>query len=52
MGEFQTPGGRCLIGRTPLALFRAGREPMSLIAIGDRVRLVPIGAVQFEKVAR
>lgn len=38
---FSTPGGWRLIGRTPLHLFDPEREPMSLVAIGDRVRFVP-----------
>jgi inhibitor of KinA len=37
-----TPGGWRLIGRTPLELFRADRDPMSLVALGDEVRFVPI----------
>ena len=36
-----TPGGWRLIGRTSLRLFEAGREPMSLLEIGDLVRFVP-----------
>jgi inhibitor of KinA len=36
-----TPGGWRLIGRTRLVMFDAGRQPMSLLAIGDRVRFVP-----------
>ena len=35
-----TPGGWRLIGRTSLRLFEAGREPMSLLEIGDLVRFV------------
>ena len=37
---FATAGGWRLIGRTPLKLFDPGREPMSLLGIGDRVRFV------------
>ncbi len=37
---FATPGGWRLIGRTPLELFQPDRDPMSLVAIGDRVRFV------------
>jgi inhibitor of KinA len=33
-----SPGGWQLIGRTPLALFDAAREPAALLAAGDRVR--------------
>ncbi len=35
-----SPGGWQLIGRTPLALFDAGRTPAALLAAGDRVRFV------------
>ena len=33
-----SPGGWRIIGRTPLELFRADREPPALLAMGDRVR--------------
>ncbi len=35
-----SPGGWRIIGRTPLELFRADREPPALLAIGDRVRFL------------
>jgi inhibitor of KinA len=35
-----SPGGWRIIGRTPLELFRADREPPALLAMGDRVRFV------------
>ena len=35
---FATPGGWHIIGRTPLQMFQAERESMSLLGIGDRVR--------------
>jgi inhibitor of KinA len=44
---FATPGGWRLLGRTPLAMFRADREELSLLAIGDRVKFVPISREQF-----
>ena len=44
---FATPGGWRLIGRTPIAMFRADREAMSFLSIGDRVRFTPITAAQF-----
>lgn len=44
---FSTPGGWRLIGRTPVAMFRAEREGFSLLAIGDRVRFAPISAERF-----
>jgi KipI family sensor histidine kinase inhibitor len=37
-----SPGGWRLIGRTELEVFRADRDPVSLIRIGDRVRFVPV----------
>jgi inhibitor of KinA len=49
---FATPGGWRLIGRTPLAMFRAEREGLSLLSIGDRVRITPISAERFESVER
>jgi inhibitor of KinA len=44
---FATPGGWQLIGRTPLAMFRADRAAMSLIALGDRVRFRAITHAEF-----
>src|SRR5713101_4609159 len=44
---FATPGGWGLIGRTPLAMFRADRDALSLLSIGDRVRFSPISAERF-----
>ncbi len=38
----ESPGGWRLIGRTPLRLFDAAAEPPALLAIGDRVRFVPV----------
>ena len=44
---FATPGGWRLLGRTPMAMFRAERDELSLLAIGDRVRFVPIPSERF-----
>jgi KipI family sensor histidine kinase inhibitor len=44
---FATPGGWRLIGRTPVAMFRADRDGLSLLSIGDRVRFTPIDAERF-----
>jgi len=44
---FATPGGWRLIGRTPVAMFRADREGLSLLSIGDRVRFAPISTERF-----
>jgi inhibitor of KinA len=49
---FETPGGWRLIGRTPAAMFQPGRDPMSLIAMGDRVRFMPVSAAEFREAAR
>jgi len=40
----ELPGGWQLIGRTPLTLFDARRDPPSLLTPGDRVRFVAIDA--------
>lgn len=42
-----TPGGWNLIGRTPLALFRAQENPPALLRTGDRVKFQPISAKEF-----
>ena len=49
---FATPGGWRLIGRTPVAMFRADREELSLLSIGDRVRFAPISAGRFAALER
>ncbi|HEX4002930.1 MAG TPA: 5-oxoprolinase subunit PxpB [Candidatus Acidoferrales bacterium] len=49
---FATPGGWRLIGRTPVAMFRADRANMSCLSIGDRVRFAPISAAEFAKMER
>ena len=46
---FSTPGGWRLIGRTPLQMFSAERNPMGLIGVGDEVRFVPITRVEFDR---
>lgn len=42
------PGGWRLIGRTPLRLFDAQRDPPSLVQAGDRVHFVAIDAATFD----
>jgi inhibitor of KinA len=42
-----TPGGWRLVGRTPISMFGAGESGLSLLAIGDRVRFVPISPERF-----
>jgi inhibitor of KinA len=44
---FSTPGGWNLIGRTPVSIFQPGRNDMSLLSIGDRVRFTPISEERF-----
>jgi KipI family sensor histidine kinase inhibitor len=44
---FATPGGWRLIGRTPLKMFRAENNGLSLLSIGDRVRFMPISRERF-----
>lgn len=43
----ETPGGWQLLGRTPLSMFRADREGLSLLSIGDRVQFKSISRQQF-----
>jgi len=49
---FATPGGWRLIGRTPAKVFRADRDGLSLLTIGDRVRFTPIDAERFADMER
>jgi len=49
---FETPGGWRLLGRTPVAMFRTDRKELSLLAIGDRVRFVPISREEFHSIVR
>jgi KipI family sensor histidine kinase inhibitor len=44
---FATPGGWRLLGRTPIKMFQAESEGLSLLTIGDRVRFTPIDAQRF-----
>lgn len=46
---FTISGGWSIIGRTPLQIFDATREPPALMAPGDRVKFVAIGRDQFER---
>jgi KipI family sensor histidine kinase inhibitor len=45
----ETPGGWRLIGRAPVRLFDAGRNPPALLLPGDSVRFQPIGREEFER---
>jgi len=46
------PGGWRLIGRTPLRLFDAHRDPPSLLGPGDRVRFEAVDAAAFAALER
>jgi KipI family sensor histidine kinase inhibitor len=46
-----SPGGWRLIGRTPLRLFDPGRTPPACLAMGDRVRFVPVDEAAFAAAA-
>ena len=43
------PGGWRVIGRTPVTLFDARREPPAYLVPGDRVRFVPIDIGSWER---
>ena len=49
---FATPGGWRLIGRTPVTMFQAEREGLSLLSIGDRVKFTPISGERFAELER
>lgn len=49
---FATPGGWRLLGRTPVKMFRADRQELSFLLIGDRVRFRPIDAERFAELER
>ncbi len=43
----ESPGGWQLIGRTPLRLFDASRQPPTLFEAGDSIRFVPVSAQEY-----
>jgi inhibitor of KinA len=49
---FEIPGGWNLIGRTPMILFDALREPPCLLAPRDQVQFVPITGKEFIELQR
>jgi len=49
---FATPGGWRLLGRTPVKMFRAENDGLSLLSIGDRVRFTPISRERFAELER
>ena len=44
-----SPGGWNLLGRTPAKFFDLQRPGLSLLQVGDRVRLVPVTRPEFER---
>ncbi|HEX8849075.1 MAG TPA: 5-oxoprolinase subunit PxpB [Gemmatimonadaceae bacterium] len=46
-----SPGGWRLIGRTPLALFDARREPGALLAVGDTLRFHAISRTDYDRMS-
>lgn len=45
----ETPGGWRLVGRAPVRLFDAGRDPPALLLPGDGVRFEAVGREEFER---
>jgi KipI family sensor histidine kinase inhibitor len=45
----ESPGGWQIIGRTPLVMFDATREPPVLMQAGDYVRFAPIDIAEFDR---
>ena len=48
----KSPGGWNIIGRTPLRLFDAQKNPPVVLRVGDRVRFRPITRAEFERSTR
>jgi len=48
----ETPGGWQIIGRTPLHLYDANRQPPALLATGERVKFIAISVAQFEEMSK
>ncbi len=49
---FTISGGWSIVGRTPLRIFDAAREPPALMAPGDRVKFFPIDRRRFDELSR
>src|SRR5207245_1926821 len=49
---FATPGGWRLLGRTPIAMFGSDGDGLSLVSIGERVRIVPTSHDRLAELAR
>lgn len=46
--SLSSPGGWHIIGRTPLKLFDANREPLTLLKPGDSIKFVSISKDEFK----
>ncbi len=46
----ESPGGWHLLGRCPVPLFDAGRDPPALLAVGDSVRFVPVDRAEYRRI--
>jgi KipI family sensor histidine kinase inhibitor len=46
---WESPGGWHLLGRCPVRLFDASREPPALLAAGDRVHFHPVATDEFRR---
>ncbi len=47
----ESPGGWQLIGRTPVTLFDASRQPPVLVEAGDYIRFVPVSRDEYDRLA-
>jgi KipI family sensor histidine kinase inhibitor len=52
VASIEAPSGWHLLGRTPVRAFMPDRDPVFLIAAGDRVTFEPIEATQWERLDR
>lgn len=52
VASIEAPSGWHLLGRTPVRNFMAARDPVVLLAPGDRVRFAPIDARDFAELDR
>ena len=48
----ESPGGWQLIGRTPVTLFDASRQPPVLVEAGDYIRFVPVSRDEYRPACR
>jgi KipI family sensor histidine kinase inhibitor len=52
VASIEAPSGWHLLGRTPVRTFMPGRDPVFLLAPGDRVRFEPIDPARFDGLDR